>query len=347
VTKMLRFTLHLLLFFAGFLLTVSWIQSLVPERQKLEWLDVAQQDVDVIFIGSSHVFRQIDPHLFDLERGAAAGEFRSLNMGALGMGLNEEAYMLDRILDESTSNLRWIVIEGLPFDMKFQNENDFGKRRLEWHDSASTWRLVQSILQGDLPSEEKWSQIQRHVEHWWRRSINLARGLDVVEAMTSEPPSFDGNPGLGVNQDGYVPLEVETATKPARVRRQRFLKNPKPLLEGARALPKPYSDEHVVDHYLRSLVKEMEARAAKEGVGIIWWIHPTLEPFHSWRKMLADGDIQHLLAYNQPARYPAFFEVRWRWDLYHLNRKGSEMMTKIFAADFKALTSAAEGADGQ
>ena len=344
---MLRTILHLLLFLAGFLLTATWIHSLVPERQKLEWLDSVQQDADVIFLGSSHVYRQLDPQLFDLERGAAAGEFRSLNMGALGMGLNEEAYLLDRILDESSPNLRWIVMEALPFDTEFQNENDFGKRRLEWHDSTSTWRLVQALLQGDLPSEQKWSQIRRHVEHWRRRSMNLARGLDVVEGIISEPPSFDGNPDFGINQDGYVPLEMATATKPARTRRQRFLKDPTALLKAARTLPQLKPADKPVNDDLRSLVADMEARAAKEGVGIIWWIHPTPGPFHSWRKMLADGHIQYLLAHNDPVRYPAFYEVRWHWDLYHLNREGAEMLTRTLAQEFKTIVASTKGADSQ
>lgn len=341
---MLRTFLHLLLFLAGFLLTATWIHSLVPERQKLEWLDTVQQDADVIFLGSSHVYRQFDPQLFDLQRGAAAGQSRSLNMAALGMGLNEEAYMLKRILAEHSPKLRWVVIEALPFDMQFQNENDFGIRRLEWHDSENTWRLVRSLLGSDLPRDEKWSLIRRHVEHWWRRSINLARGLDVVEALTSEPTSFDGNPDFGVNQDGYVPLQMATATKQSRGMRQRFLQNPQALLAAAQALPKLDAEETTVDEDLRSLVLDMEASAAAAGVGIIWWLHPNLERYVGWRKMEADGDIHHLVAYDDPARYPAFYQVRWHFDLYHLNRKGAEMMTKIFAEDFKAISAAAEEA---
>jgi hypothetical protein len=343
----LRTILHLLLFLAGFVLTATWIHSLVPERQKLEWLDTVQEDVDVIFLGSSHVYRQFDPQLFDLERGAAAGDLRSINMGALGMGLNEESYLLQRILKERSPNLRWIVIEALPFDMQFQNENDFGKRRLEWHDSSNTWRLVQSLLQSELPSEEKWSLIRRHVEHWWRRSINLARGVDVAQAVTEEPTSFEGNPDFGVNQDGYVPLEMATATKQSRGMRQRFLNNPKPLLEAARALSELEAVERTIDDDLRSLVMHMEDRAAANGVGIIWWIHPNLERYLGWRKMKADGDIQHLVGYDDPKRYPAFYQVRWHFDLYHLNRKGAEMMTKIFAQDFATITKSVEEARSQ
>jgi hypothetical protein len=344
---LLRAFLHLLLFLAGFLLTATWIHSLVPERQKLEWLDTVKHDTDVIFLGSSHVYRQFDPQLFDLQRGAAANGVRSINMGALGMGLNEEAFLLNRILKQRSPKLRWIVIEALPFDLQFQNENDFGKRRLEWHDTESTWRLVRSLFQSELPRNEKWSLIRRHVEHWWRRSINLARGLDVVEAVSAEPPSFDSNPGLGMNQDGYVPLQMATVTKRSRGMRQRFLQNPQALLAAAQALPKLKAEEQSVDEDLHSLVVGMEAQAAAAGVGIIWWLHPNLERYQGWRKMKADGDIHHLVAYDDPALYPAFYQVRWRFDLYHLNRKGAEMMTKIFAADFLAIEQVAAGVGGQ
>ncbi len=103
--------------------------------------------------------------------------------------------MLGRILEERAPSLRWMVIEALPFDLDMQNANDFGLRRIEWHDSATTWRLLRELWKSDLVWAEKWSLMQRHLAHWWRRSISLARGMEAIAAFKSPPsPTFPTNP---------------------------------------------------------------------------------------------------------------------------------------------------------
>ena len=311
---------------------------MVPERQKMQWFRQVQDEVDLIFLGSSHVYRQFDPALFDRERGVKEGEPRAVNMGALGMGLNEESYLLRQFLSDPAPSLKWIVVEALPYDLKFQNENDFGLRRLEWHDTQLTWPLLLTIWRSELPEDEKWPLIKRHFEHWWRRSLNLARGVSAVAHQFEGPFSFENRPNLGPGLNGYFPLEVATATKQSRGMHRAFLQDPSKLLQAARALPRLDSGGEP-DPNLLALVREMEQLAKEHGVTLVWWLHPNLKRYSGWRQMLANGDIQFLIAHDDPLRYPMFYQPRWHFDLYHLNRKGSEMLTKVFAREFLNLMS--------
>lgn len=314
---------------------------MVPERQKMQWFHHVQENVDVVFLGSSHVYRQLDPTLFDLQRGTADTTLRSVNMGALGMGLNEESFLLRQLLNDPPPHLRWIVMEALPYDLELQNENDFGLRRLEWHDSALTFPLLWSIWNSDLPKEEKHSLMKRHFEHWWRRTLNFARGFNAVAHQFDAPFSMANRPNLGANQDGYMFLEMATATPQSRGMRGRFLQDPSRLLQAARDLPllKPGGQ---ADKNLRDLVLAMEQQAAQHGIGIVWWLHPNLERHVGWRQMKLDGDIRYLIAHDDPKRFPQFYQRKWRFDLYHLNRKGSELLTKLFTTEFQDITAAAE-----
>lgn len=329
--------LNLLLCAFGFVLANGWIRANVPERLKVEWYETIKDEVDVIFLGSSHVFRQFDPQIFDAQRFDEASPYRSVNLAALGMGFSEESYMLHRILSENPEALEWVVIEALPFSLDMQNENDFGLRRIEWHDSTITWQLVREIWNSSLEQDEKWKLTRRHVEHWWRRSLGLARGMDAVEAFGQSPlEGFEDQSALGVNRNGYLPLEVATADQQSRGMRKKFRSAPQKL-EQAKTELLTAGDGGAPGGSQLAMVREMEAIAKEHGVGLVWWIHPNLKRYRGWRQMKENGDIQHLIAYDDPESHPEFYTVQSHFDLYHLNRQASERMTMTFAFDFVNL----------
>ena len=312
----------------------QWLRHAVPERLKVEWYEAIHNEVDVIFLGSSHVFRQFDPQLFDAQRRGEETPYRSVNLAALGMGFFEQTYMLGRILEENSEALRWVVLEALPLDLDMQNENDFGLRRIEWHDTPTTWRLVREVWKSNLPAAEKQALMQRHIEHWWRRSLFLARGMDGIAALGLGPLEYyEDQSALGSQGNGYVPLDVKTADQKSRGMRQRFRRSPQELLRAKLELT-VMDDGGPPDLGQLAMVREMEALAEQHGVGLVWWIHPNLERYRGWRQMKENGDIKHLIAYDDPEAFPEFYQVEAHFDLYHLNRHASERMTMNFAFDF-------------
>jgi len=334
--------LYLLLFALGFGLVNQWLRHAVPERLKVEWYETIQDEVDVLFLGSSHVFRQFDPQLFDAQRKDGETPFRSINMAALGMGFQEQAYMLGRVLEENPPNLKWVVMEALPFELAMQNENDFGLRRIEWHDTATTWRLAREVWKSALPQEEKWSLLKRHGEHWWRRTLSLARGMDAVRSIGRKGlEGFEDQSGLGAQRNGYVPLEVATANQQSRGMRKKFRSSPQKLLQAVKELAVADDGGKPGGSQL-AMVRELEQLAAQHGVGIIWWIHPNLERYRGWRLLKENGDLKHLIAYDDPEAFPEWYRVAAHFDLYHLNRQASERMTMTFAVDFVNLLEAKE-----
>ncbi len=334
---LLRGVLGVAFFCCGFGLTAAWIHEGLPERMKITWFHRLAQDVDVVFLGSSHVYKQFDPLVFDQERGIRNDSFHAINMGALGMSLTEEMYLLDRILDEHPQQLEWVVVEALPFSTELQNENDFGIRRIEWHDVATTWLILRAVWQEQRPWPEKWDLIRRHGEHCLHRLLNLARGPDFLHAWGEDPLAAFDLSGLGPRGDGYLPLQLATASQRSRKMHKAFVQHPQQVLQAGSALLQA-GDGGAADDFLRETVRRMEARASAEGVGLIWWIHPNLERISGWRQLLADGAISHLLAYDDPARFPEFYQVEWRFDRFHLNKKGSTLMTRAFAQDFLQIT---------
>jgi hypothetical protein len=50
--------------------------------------------------------------------------------------------------------------------------------------------------------------------------------------------------------------------------------------------------------------------------------------------------VRHLVAHHDPLRYPQINTPQRRFELFHLDRLGSEQLTRDFARQFLTLTAA-------
>ncbi|MFK5956665.1 MAG: hypothetical protein QM477_09495 [Planctomycetota bacterium] len=339
----MRILLFLLLFVCGFVFANAGIGHWLPESQKLEWLKTQKDQVDVIFLGSSHIFHQFDPSTFD----AARGEGRSLNMGASGMGVREQLYLVERILAMHPKRLDWLVLEGLPWSAAMQVENDFGLRRLQWHNASVTLFSVKAAWFGDAPWSDRWDQVQRHLQHWWRRSLHIARGMDAIRAFRKPGLlAYADQKDLGPARDGFLPLVVSEVGEKGRVNRESFLANPQKLFAARARLPQA-GDGGAADPALVEAVVRIQQLASQQGVQVVWWLHPNLGRTPGWHRMDTDGVLDHFIAFDDPERFPEFYKVGWHFDLFHLTKKGSKKLTAAFAQDFQALDSALDFTEGE
>ena len=64
---------------------------------KLQGLKQQLPELDVVVIGSSHVYRNFDPLTFDATMAGLGCKVRSFNMGVAGMNVNELNYILSHI----------------------------------------------------------------------------------------------------------------------------------------------------------------------------------------------------------------------------------------------------------
>lgn len=325
-----RFTLCLILFLCGFAGTQAVMMRTVPERIKLEWLATQDEAVDVLFLGSSHIYHQFDPIVFDEVRGSG----RALNMGESGMGVAEQMYLVERILEIRPPGLKYLVLEGLPWSVGKESANDFGKRNLEWHNTSVTLYMLKAISESDMSSAEKRAEIKLHIEHWWRRSLHLARGVDAVRWLTNK--SLQDNVAwgdLGPQGNGYLPLLVDQVGEQGRQNREQFLANPQKLFAARQRLPQAGNGGEALPAQILA-VERIQEMAQAQGVDVIWWLHPNLGRTPGWHAMHEQGILSSLIAFDDPIRYPDFYKVKWHFDLFHLTRKGSENLTRAFAERF-------------
>ena len=134
---------------AAFLITCLGLRVVLPfpeidggVSQKFRFFAEHKDEFDALFIGSSCVYFQISPAVFDHVTRESGLPTRSFNFGIGGMYLPETSYLLEQILKLNPRNLRWVFIEYDEVQTKWSPENQTSRRALYWAD----WKRVSLLL---------------------------------------------------------------------------------------------------------------------------------------------------------------------------------------------------------
>ncbi|PYK12469.1 MAG: hypothetical protein DME65_03940, partial [Verrucomicrobia bacterium] len=134
---------------AAFLVTCSFLHAVLPfpeidggVSQKFRFFAAHKDEFDTLFIGSSRIYFQIAPAIFDRVTRESGLPTHSFNFGIGGMYLPESGYLLEQILNLKPRNLRWVFIEYDELQTKWSPENQTSRRALYWAD----WKRVSLLL---------------------------------------------------------------------------------------------------------------------------------------------------------------------------------------------------------
>jgi hypothetical protein len=168
------------------------LQNIPAVWQKLAHLSARGGDYDTIFIGSSRIYYQIVPRIFD-ELSAARGlPTRSFNAGIAGMRPPEDAFVFDQILAARLGKLRWVFVELAGIRMNIGDERRGTLRMQYWHDlprTALLWRYATQLPESKKRWTPKrlWRQLREplgdflpHLELFLREQTNIGKGGELI-----------------------------------------------------------------------------------------------------------------------------------------------------------------------
>lgn len=131
-------------------------------REKLAyWAEVQQGErpYNHVLIGSSHIFRQVDPGVLDRAVAEAGGGLRSFNLGVPDLASPESYQLTERLIDQATPDapLRFITLEMTNATPKFRLDNRLiarnthfmNLRELQYfiqNDHGSIWRRAGNVI---------------------------------------------------------------------------------------------------------------------------------------------------------------------------------------------------------
>jgi hypothetical protein len=297
---------------------------------KLRRFQSSPGEFDTLFVGSSHLYHEISPGIFDdvmRHRGMAT---RSFNFGIDGMHLPESFYVLDLILKTKPQALKWVFIEFDDLQVTPWPEYRGTQRLLYWHDWTRTSLVVRKLLNLDVYEKPK-RKIQRVAKYWDYLGIHLALFSkkfgnvgsisDLISERLRKSKCPDQGQVLGPRGDGYLSSATQLSGAEKTAYEQALARVTQPV--KARLI-----DEYADEAY-RICAKEVR----RCGAIPIFIVTPVV-PVSAVRFRDDASAPGSVLAFNNSKAFPQLYRTNVRSDEGHVNEKGAEEFTRLLAEKF-------------
>ena len=204
----------------GFAAAVRVMHPFVPEvvpvlTGKLAYFEQHKDDYSVLLLGTSRIYRQADPDLFDREVLAQTGkEVRSYNLGLVGLEDNEALKLVDDVLAMKPANVKWVLLE---VDLRTDpgKKNMYTRRSIYWHDAPKTKRMVTRIWAAREPLGDRLFDLGQQLQAYLCNLIDGGKGSEwFLRAWDIE--SAEAVPEHPVEHKGYYALDWETSPQFAK-----------------------------------------------------------------------------------------------------------------------------------
>ena len=338
----------------AFLLSCIGLRAILPfpeidggVSQKFRFFAAHKDEFDTLFIGSSRVYFQISPAIFDRVTRESGMPTHSFNFGVGGMYLPETAYLLEQILNLKPRNLKWVFIEYDELQTKWSAENQSSRRALYWAD----WKRVSLLLRKltDAGTDPLWlsnpaklrdiilrqndekstrSLLTFYVTQVERNYTNISRAADVLDHFLSRDTEGRRASYLGAASDGYV-------TRPNRMSPSQAA-----AYERALAAAMAQTGTRPLSPYAMEAYRQCAREVRDIGAVPIFLITPSTTEINVASETTELTGV--VMAFNNPQAYPNLFRSSARRDGQHLTKAGAEEFTRILATNFVGLARAGD-----
>jgi len=333
----------------AFLVTCIGLRVVLPfpeidggVSQKFRFFAAHKNEFDTLFIGSSRIYFQISPAIFDRITRESGMPTHSFNFGIGGMYLPETAYLLEQILRLKPRKLRWVFIEYDELQTKWSPENQTSRRALYWADWKRMPLLLRKLTDAGtapfwLPNPAKIrdivlrrgdekntrSLLTFYVTQFERNYTNVARAADVLDYFFGHDTTERGVSYLGAAGDGYV------------ARPNRMSPGQAAGYERGLATAMAQSGTHPLSTYTLEAYRQCAQEVMKIGATPIFLITPSTTQINIKIENTQLSGV--VMAFNNPRTYPNLYRTDVRRDGQHLTKSGAEEFTRIVAANFVEL----------
>lgn len=332
-----RYTLAFLLVLGGFWITRTVMEPVTEERvvllsdKKLEEFAQRKDSYQVIFIGTSRVYRQLSPAVFEDELARHGIEMETYNFGTPSQGLPEQLHVLRQIHELEPANLRYVIFE--PDFVQMVDGNYLSFRSIKMHELGPFLNQSASIVRSEYPSKPK--LLIRGILATAHHYTNFGLLSCVVKRSCGELVYDDQAP---VGDRGYSPLNMDMH----EYRRDEFLAGEIDVIAGnfdAMNEPDWWPNSPPMPEGNRANLERFIAGIKELGYEPILFIPPLAYRqyyHHEVRKSVETGEIDiPMLAIRGPEIDPEFYETGAWFDRGHLHRENTEVMTRKIALQFK------------
>lgn len=329
---------YLLIFALAMMAAASAIRGLTPTpfirylTPKVEHLKEHSDRYDLLFVGSSRVFRQISPRVFDERMRSHQIETRSFNAGVPAAKSVELWHLLRGFAGDGGVRARYVLIEPDGLRIGIFPENVRTEREIYWHGPAETALAIRSLDDLEMGLRARMSGL--HVSAFLFNRLGVGR-LRLLGSQLGESDQMLrlSRENLGPDGDGWVPFREARAGNELP-RRQKFLDNLPRYHRSVRRLDAGRSESDCLTGYHAEMLANLKEAVEALGATPIFVLSPALKPRCEVHQAFREGLLPNLISFDDAAAFPELYEVRHRFDGEHLNTEGAVVYSRLLADRF-------------
>ncbi|NNE09942.1 MAG: hypothetical protein HKN20_15385, partial [Gemmatimonadetes bacterium] len=342
--------LCLFLFVLSVTITARFTGSAFPSNdmrffdRKLAQLQEADPPYDVIFTGSSRVYRHIRPALFDSVAAAHGISTHSYNFGYTGTTPLETPHQLRQILEHDRGgHVKWVFVSLEGLETQLEKMNLRSDRMARYHDVHTFARHARLLFANEnLTMRERLESLADRVPPLFIHYTGYGRG------GTWFRERVDGR-SYGIaetwyrHEDGFLSLDsaVVYAEGVARDRLERRRDKLARLLDQNGPPATPDRDLAYQQPVLEDLVADISAVVRAHGAEAVFFARTMdADAAHDLESARDDGFITHFISLDDADRYPELHDMRYQFDEGHFGAEGAAYFTRYLAEGFLPIAKA-------
>jgi hypothetical protein len=315
----------------------SWFYGNDVLTVKMEDYSKDPEQFNGVMIGSSCIFWNLDPVLFDSLQ-PSAWQCRSYNFGSGGTTPPETYYILENLLKTRSHSVRCIILE-LRDDMNFPPHHVKTLRKRYFMTPRWYGFVFRSAVESPIPPEVRRNTIARYGLSLIERVFNIDYFNDIyskdkeVAAKNQERTSNIRNRSI----QGFLPIRYnrEEAVRDAFLHDTSNLAEIAARVQSFNAHPKLAS---VNMGHIR-FINRMISNCNDKGIHIVFLLHPKLDPVYLEGTLALARSIpdHHLIDLSDPDKYPELYHVKNSLNNNHFNGRGTEILSNLAGRKFTEL----------
>lgn len=296
-------------------------------------------EYNVLFMGSSQTYRQVNPNIFDNQ--LKNQNIKSFNFGYQATATPEVNYLYEQLLDDPSvdlSNVKVVFMDLQP--VRMLNRGNASSSRSRYIMTPSYYLHSLELVKGTNASlGQRLSAMGNYTQAFFDKQFNVRSLKEMIEfrSLYQKAPKGFMKP-IGENKDGFLPLNKDFRYKN---RRQEFLECEQWYI--------PYSEEQAeysldcgriegspLDKALLKECTRLIKRSRERGIHLVF-LMPPRSPFLATMKVAERLGEEHYIALFDPRKYPRFYQMNHCYDRGHLNQRGARAYSVALAKESRQL----------
>ncbi len=300
--------------------------------KKYNYYEQHAAQYNAVVLGSSRMFRQVNPAVMDSMLGAY--HLSTYNLGAPATFNPEEYFLYDDFLETKHANLKYAFLELQPLN-KISELNVDSRRNYYWINFKYLRFALQYILHSNDSLAVKKQQIGAYCQSYVNNKFDFSGVL--------APFKKKENPVSEIQlKNGFYSLNDEMDDTPGEdefsFRLKGFLKDTTVLNERRKGSEQAFSlafkAEEVNISHLNKL-KRLIAKSAEEGIHLFFVMPPKLNAsdYAELLPLMQQLPPANVIQLADVKTFPQLYLACNSFDIGHLNKKGADIFSALLAKE--------------